>query len=280
MEQSEEKEDIKSESLNKGESSAVSPVPEKKKGKKSKIIRNITDGILIVFIAIVALGEMIGLFTRSSNYGVPNVFGHQFMVVLTDSMAKDEDGKEVYPVGDGLVVKKVDLNTIKVGDDISFYWPDIRAIITHRVYQIDYEADTTTLKDFVCHGINTDATNYTPDQHQTVAPKYVLGKVTASSKALGGFIQAMQQWWVILLLIIIPCLVIAASSIHDIIKLHKMTEAQAEAKYNNNKKIKGSDNPVSSTDLLGSLSQEEKQRLKDQMVQEMLDEQKKKKGDQ
>jgi len=254
----------------------------KKKSKIYKIIIKVIDYILIAFIAIIAVLEIIGFATKSSNFNVPNIGGYQFLTVATDSMAYDADGNEVYPVGIGLICKKVDMDEIAVGDDITFYAksfgvPEVNGVctITHRVFEIEYYTDTQDVKDFKCHGINVNSTNFTPSQTQVVTPELVLGEIVGTSQFMGNFVTAMQQWWVVLLLVIIPAGIIAVSSVIDIIKVKNTPEAELEAKYgegsNDNTK------PEDPEDPLSNISEEDRKALKEQMIKEMLES--KKKGD-
>jgi len=239
----------------------------KKKGPFA-IFRKIFEYILIAFIAVVAVAEVVGLATRSSNFGVPNIFGYQFLVVATDSMAVDENGEEVYPVGIGLICKKVDVSTIEVGDDITFYWEPIQSTITHRVYEIETD-DSGSPVSFLCHGINVNATYYSPTQYQEVPVDQVLGKIVHKSYVLGDFITAMQTPYVVILLIFVPASFIAVSSVIDMLNIKKMSEEELEEKYGDEKgkKKKKKEDP---NDPLSGLSEEEKASLKKQMIEEML----------
>jgi len=245
--------------------------PKKKKSPMS-YVRKVLDYVLIIFIAVIAVAEVVGLATKSSNYDVPNIFGYQFLVVETDSMAEDEFGNEVYPVGVGLICQKVDVDTIEVGDDITFYWSSINSTITHRVYEIETD-DNGEVESFLCHGINANAELYNASQFQDVSVDLVLGKIVAKSYALGNFITAMQTPYVVILLIIIPAGFITVSSVIDMINVKKMSEEELEEKYGEGKGKK--DKPqVDPNDPLAGMSEEEKEELKKQMIEEILDSEK------
>lgn len=254
------------------EQEIVEDIEEKEKKKKKSpmtYFRKVFDYVLIIFIAFIAVAEVVGLATRSSNYNVPSIFGYQFLVVETDSMAEDEFGNEVYPVGVGLICQKVDVDTIEVGDDITFYWSSINSTITHRVYEIDTD-DEGAVESFLCHGINVNAEQYDASQFQTVSPDLVLGKIVSKSYALGNFITAMQTPYVVILLIIIPAAFIAVSSVIDMINVKKMSEEELEEKYGDGKDKKDK-TQVDPNDPLAGMSEEEKEELKKQMIKEMLD---------
>src|SRR5574344_2010035 len=106
--------------------STANPSPKKKKA----LWKVILDWVFGIFIVTIIAVEGYGLLTAKNNYNVPNFFGYQIMHVLTDSMEKnykDDSSIHEYPVGDGVIVKKVDFSLItsttftKNGQEITFY---------------------------------------------------------------------------------------------------------------------------------------------------------------
>ena len=61
------------------------------------------------------------------------LLGYQVYTVLSGSM------EPAYSVGDLIYVKKVDVNTIKVGDPITFVYNEELMVATHRVVRVDAE---------------------------------------------------------------------------------------------------------------------------------------------
>lgn len=269
-------------------------------------IMSVVDAILTIFIVLVAALEITAVATKGNNYGVPSIMGYQISVVVTDSMAKDEDGKTLYPVGDGIICKKVDFDSINIGDDVFFHayitgtvegvtTSDTEINIIHRVF--GEGTDSNNNKYYLAHGVNKDATNYSASQAQIIyatnttsslstvdyngesykvnARGVLLGKLVSSSTVLGGFVNAMQQPVTIILLIIIPCVIIAISSIVDIVKVKNTPDEELEAKYGDGSKAPTKPEPK--TDLSG-YSEEEKEKLKKQMLEKMLEDAKNNKG--
>ena len=271
------------------------------KAKKSVFqkIMGVVDTILTVFILLVAALEITAVATKGNNYGVPSVFGYQISVVVTDSMAKDENGETLFPVGDGIVCKKVDFDSIQIGDDIFFHayvtgtvegvtTPEAEINIIHRVF--GQGTDTYGAKYYLAHGVNKDATNYSASQAQIIyadpssasvssidyngesysinAKGVLLGKLAVSSPVLGGFVNAMQNPVTIILLIIIPCGVIAVSSIIDIVKVKNTPDEELDNGYRGSSD-KPNTKPEPDNDLSG-FSEEEKEKLKKQMLEKML----------
>jgi len=239
--------------------------------KKEKIVKHpllqkifnwIFGSLAILICAFAITYQVVSTISRSNNYGVANFFGYQTMVIATDSM------EPIYEVGTGIIVKKVPVNEIKVGDDISFYYQinGTGVIITHRVEEIKLnevvnEEQTYT---FICHGINKDSDQCSGDctyQTQTVKGEYVLGKVIGSSKLLGGFYSFIMTPYGLVTLILIPGCYLIVSSIIDIVKATKKDKEETKKK-----RLEGN------ISALDELSEEDKERLKEDLLNEILEE--------
>lgn len=242
----------------------------KPKSKTKKIISWIVYGFFGALFAAVLIFQIIGLSTKKSNYGVPRFGKYQLNLVLTDSMEPE------YPVGTLLIVKKVDASTLKVGDDVTFYYAPWSStfdnpIVTHRIYTIKLtspeKAEGEGQYTITTHGINT-ASKSSPDgagdctkQFQTFTEKQVLGKVVSKSKALGAFFNFISSIWGLLVLLVVPALYVIITSGIDIYKAVKEEEKAEEVA----KKEESSSN-------ISMLSDEDKKRLKEELIQEMMKE--------
>ena len=82
----------------------------------------------IVSTALVVIMVLCAVFLMGSR-----VMDYQCFTVISGSM------EPKYSVGDLIYVKKVDANTIKVGDDITFILNEDLVVATHRVVRIDAE---------------------------------------------------------------------------------------------------------------------------------------------
>lgn len=87
-----------------------------------KKVWSITSGILVVVMVLCAL------FLMGSR-----LFGFQCYTVISGSM------EPTYSVGDLIYVKEVDVDSIKVGDPITFVLNENLVVATHRVVEIDAE---------------------------------------------------------------------------------------------------------------------------------------------
>jgi len=204
-------------------------------------------GLIVVFAFLFQIETSI---TRNDNYGVGSFFGYQTLVILTDSM------EPKYKVGSGVIVKKVSFEDIKVGDDITFFYTSISHIMTHEVLEVKLNEDKTYT--FICHGINKESNQCSGDctyQTQTVEQKYVLGKVVASSEFLGSLYNYLLTPYGLVTLVLIPGAYLIGSSVFDIFKASKGEKKKAKA----------------ADDHLSSLSEEEKEALKNDLLNEILE---------
>src|SRR5574344_1609201 len=224
--------------------------------------------ILVVLIAgFVLTYQIVGSVTRSSNYGVANFFGYQTLVSATDSM------NPVYPVGDAVIVKKVDPSTIEVGDDLTFYYNEL--IYTHRLESVTSNDGVYT---FRCHGINTKSDQCGGGdctyQTQTFTDKYLLGKVVASSKFVGGFYNFLIQPYGLVVLVLVPGSYLIISSIVDIVKAKKLEKETKNSEGGEAIVLKGEGDEQDKEIIL---TEEDKKRLKKEYLEELTAEMEKEK---
>lgn len=210
----------------------MSQLPKKKKSVISRVISGILGALVILMIGL----EGYGLFSARSNYGVPNFFGYQFLVIQTDSMDR---GPNTYPVDMGIVVKKVAPETLVAstdfynydGDVITFYRRLDRRVVTHRIIDIETNANGLV---FVCLGDNLNAQTC-PDGGCTLSnvdriPEAdVLGKVIDKSPALGTAYNFLSNPVTMLLVVLLPLAVLVVLSALDFIKAVKTKEQPVTA---------------------------------------------------
>jgi signal peptidase I len=244
--------------------------PKDKDKKKSKKIRSIIEWVIsgvLVGAALILIGFRI--YQKKTN---TSIFGVQYPIVLTDSMEPD------YKVNDVLVVKKVDVSTLKVGDDITFYWDltgkgDVYPM-THRILFINYFENAEDNEGYHynigTHGINTHSNQCgVPEgcditwQTQLLHEDVIIGKVARKSFVL----KAMTSVWGLIVLILAPCLYIMITSVWDMFKKIDEQDKLVEAEVSTNGEVKS--NP------LAGLSKDEIEQLKKEMMEEILNKGKK-----
>ena len=257
----------------------------KEKKPKSKA-RKIVDWVVTGIFATLLVGVGVIQIINKTNKG-QFVLGPQFQRVLTDSMAP------VYKINDIIVVEKTTaedlfkrVNEKKQQVDLSFKWNvnGQEVSMTHRLITVSYSAEPqndpitgeTYQYTFVAHGINTrsefckigdeygDCTYQTQEFHEAS----IIGRVTRKSYVM----TFATSIWGLLVLLLIPCMYLIISSGIDIYKALK--DADEEEKAAAEGKVVGEVSEPSSEssnkDPLAGLSEKEKEKLKKQMLDEML----------
>ena len=249
----------------------------KPKSKARKIIDWVITGVFATLIVGLAVVQIINKTTKNQN-----VFGAQYQKVLTDSMAP------TYKVNDIIFLTKADPEDLKQrvdanqDVDVSFKWTvnGSEVSMTHRLMSATYteavQVDPITGENyhytFVAHGINThsefckigdqygDCTNQTQEFHEGS----LIGRVVRKSH----FMTFATSIWGLLVLLLVPCMYLIIASVIDICKAldDKEEEGPAEGEPN---KIGTKEDP------LAGLSEKEKEKLKKQMLDEMLGKSKK-----
>ena len=256
--------------------SGKSKKEKKPKSKARKIIDWVITGVFATLIVGLAVVQIINKTTKNQN-----LFGAQYQKVLTDSMSP------TYKVNDIITLTKANAADLKkrvdAGQDVdvSFEWKvngqDVS--MTHRLISVtyseeplmDYAKNKEYHYTFVAHGINkqsewckgTGGYMDCTDQTQEFNEHALLGRVVRKSY----FMTFATSIWGLLVLLLVPCMYLIIASVIDICKaLDDKEEVPAEGEP-----------PQVGTkeDPLAGMSEKEKERLKKQMLDEMLGKSKK-----
>ena len=263
----------------------------KPKSKARRIIEWVLTGIFIALFGVFAAGQIDGMIHKKDNYGQTISFGFGSFVILTDSMEPD------YMTDSAIITYKEGLESVydryqksltdeTIHIDITFMdvyaisfkptsHPDLtqqtpatNAVMTHRLRELHVD-NTKALGEgryiFVVSGINTSEHQAQAGQYQVFTEKQYLGVVQANSKVLGGFYRFISSPWGLLVFLLIPAFYLVITSVLDIFSAMKDNEEGDSGGDNNN-------TPSS----LDDLSKEDRERLKKEMLEEMLN----KKGEQ
>ena len=271
----------------------------KPKSKARKIIEWVLTGIFVALFAVIGIAQIDGMVHKKDHYNQALKFGYGTFVVQTESMEPD------YKQGDALVTYYDDAdklyNDYVAGKkiDVTFYYDDstrlpgarpqkaenqvltecIAApgypIITHRVREIQLNEGVEKGKGkytFIVAGINDSVASATDSngniyQYQAFSEKAILGRVVIGSAFLGGIFSFVSSIWGLLILLLIPAFYLIITSVIDIFKAYKEPEEAPAAASSN------SEGTTNSGTL--ELSEEDKKRLKEELLEEMLN---KKKG--
>lgn len=280
-------------------------VQKKPKSKARKIIEWVLTGLFLVLFAIVGIAQIDGMVHKGEHHGQMLKFGYGTFVVKTESM------EPKYKKGDALVTQLQSFEKIykdyQAGKDIDVtFWYDINAynevvasefavpqnnpqltelispatypIITHKVMEIRINESKKAGEGryyFIAAGINdsvasaVDPNTGKVKQYQVFTEKYLLGRVVIGSAFLGGVFSFVSSIWGLLILLLIPAFYLIITSVIDIFKAYKEPEEAVEGAGEG---VEGA--PSNNKEI--DLSEEDKKRLKEELLQEMLS---KKKGD-
>lgn len=255
----------------------------KEKSKARKIIEWVLTGVFALLFVGLAAGQIDGMIHRKENFGQSLRFGYGSFVVETDSMEPE------YPVHTAIITHKEDpeklYQAFTSGEtlDITFFHgyrnasfhPDDASLntqisltyvpMTHRIREIHIDESVEKGKGrymFVAAGINSGGVASLKGQYQLFTEEYILGRVVVNSPALGVVFRFVSSPWGLLVLLLIPAFYLVITSVMDIFKALKEPDqipAQGEEKK---------------TSGAVELSEKDKERLKKQMLEEMLSKQK------
>ena len=265
----------------------------KPKSKARKIIEWVLTGIFFVLFAVAGIAQIDGLVNKNKHYGQQIRFGYSTFVVKTESM------EPKYMVDSAIITYLDDVDKIydlyKKGEDVdvTFYdaytanteytqpidHPELTMrtrpaeypIITHRVREIHVNPSVAKGEGkytFIVSGINTGFAAATDKdgniyQYQAFTEKELLGRVVVGSAFLGGVFGFVSSVWGLLILLLIPSFYLIITSVIDIFKAYKEPDEELAT---------ANGAPASN----GELSEEDKKRLKEELLQEMMN---KKKGE-
>ena len=264
----------------------------KPKNKARKIIEWVLTGLFLVLFAIAGVAQIDGLVNKNKHYGQQIRLGYATFVVKTESMEPKymvdsaiitylEDADKIYEryqKNEDIDVTFYDVYTAETEYTKPLNHPELTMrtnpaeypIITHRVKEIHVNnalAKGEGKYTFIVAGINTGvgaATNANGEiyQYQVFTEKELLGRVVIGSAFLGGVFNFVSSIWGLLILLLIPSFYLIIVSVIDIFKAYKEPEEQAAT---------ASGAPVASNpSITKELSEEDKKRLKEELLQEML----------
>ena len=266
---------------------------EEKKVKKPKsltrkIIEWIFTGIFAALFLVIGIAQIDGMVHKKDHYGQSIRFGFGTFVVQTASMEpkykvesaivtyleKPEQIFKRYENGETIDVTFFDAyeasNQYTVPSQAHPELTDRTSAtglpMTHRVQEMKKGDDGHYY--FITAGINTGVSSALDSegrikQYQVFTEKELLGRVVIGSAFLGGVFNFVSSPWGLLVLLLIPAFYLVITSVIDIFKAYKEPEEETEGAP---KVDKGSID----------LSEADKKRLKEELLEEML---KKKKGD-
>lgn len=269
----------------------------KEKKKKSKLrvtIEWILTGLFVALFVVFGVGQIDGMIHKNEHHGQMLRFGWSTYVVWTDSMEPqypvnsaiitylDSEEAIVSAYSNGLTVDITFMNNASSNPDYDYREAAqyiktepyasggtmvyANAIMTHRLVEI---VNYNGVNYFVTAGINDKGEYSRQSQFQVCTYDKIVGVVKVGSPFLGGVFNFMSSPFGLLIFLLVPALYLAITSVIDILKALKDTDEEGE---------EASDKPKLSS--LNNLSTKDRERLKKEMLDEMLkNKAKKKDGD-
>ena len=261
----------------------------KPKSKTRKIIEWVLLGIFLLFAGFVGAGQIDSMIHKNENYGQSLRFGVGSFIVLTNSMEplykKDsalitykENFDEVYAryqsvksTGGYVDITFANIETGIFISDSEFENQEFSSIhggqkittnqvMTHRIREIHVD-NTKKYGEgkyiIVTAGINTGGVSSLEGQYQISTEKQYLGTVKINSPFLGAIFGFISSIWGLLILLLIPAGILIFTSAKDIFKTLKENEAPSEGE-------------VQKVDALENISDKDRERLKQELLDEMI----------
>ena len=271
------------------------------KSKARKIIEWVLTGIFLAFFGVVMVGQIDGMIHRKDHYNQQIRLGYATFVVQTESMEPEikkdsaivtylEDPKVIvdrFNKGETINLTFMDVAFDKVvpereGNEALTYQTNNSGTptnipMTHRLREVQEVPDVAVGQGhyiFICAGINDSVAAATDGQgniyqYQAITERELLGVVVANSAFLGGVFSFIGSPFGLLALLLIPAFYLVITSVLDIFKAYKDPEEEAAVVGPNGEQVSGASQGK-------ELSEEDKKRLKEELLKEMMN---KKKGE-
>ena len=280
----------------------------KPKSKARKIIEWVFLGIFMAICVVILAGQIEGMVNAKKHYGQTLRFGYATFVVKTDSMEpempvksaiitkyesaaslynnftkKQQAGKTIDEIRlDITFMDVLRINGMHPSDTTHIYETNPTGYpMTHRVFEIQVRQDVKVGNGrfvFFASGINDQSQEWRKEQYQMFTEKEMLGTVKVRSTFLGGVFGVISSPIGLLIFLMIPAFYLVITSVMDIFKAYKeedepkeVTEgASSDGSGETTNQENGTENGEGNTDVLANLSEEERKRLKEELLQEMI----------
>lgn len=188
-----------------------------KKITKNPVLKLINNIIYVILFLIVASVLFVVILQRASNNAIA-LGGVRVFNIISESMIPK------YNIGDVLVVKSIEPQNIKVGDDIAYIGQEStfnQKIVTHQVIKIDYENG-----EYIFHTKGIANILEDPLVHQN----QVFGKVVYKIWILSFISKILSNVYVVFFGIFVPIVVLIFWTILKLKGLVEVEEYEEEIK--------------------------------------------------
>lgn len=267
----------------------------KTKIKKSKARRIIEWCLTIVFGAVflvVAVATIEGMINKDKNCGQSLRFGFGTFIVQTDSM------EDQYPKQSAIITHKDDVKdvynaylSLKENEfiDITFFdgahcsyndakpsnpnftitsqTTPTKMVMTHRLREMKFKDNNYI---FIVSGTNTGGMLSKEGQWQSFTQSSYIGVVKSSSQFLGHVLGFVSSVWGLFILLLIPAFYLTIVSVLDIFKKIKDVPDTPNQIDTTSGEINEETKPSNPNVDLSTLSDKERERLKQELLEELL----------
>lgn len=269
----------------------MSDKPKKKKSKARSIIEWTLTIVFGAFFLVAGVAQIDGMIHQKDNYGQTLRFGYGSFLVLTSSM------EPVYPVNSAIITHKDDPKAIfdaylggetvditffntgeyyemPEGEGMEIYTECVTSphtVFTHRLFYAKEYPNVEVGEGryhFFVKGINSAGDDWKERQYQVFTEKEILGRVLVNSNFLGWTFRVMSSPWGLLIFLLVPASYLVIVSVLDIFKAMKEPDEPTSGG--------GSGGSGSGEDPLAGLSEEQKSKLMDELLSDMMNEEAKK----
>lgn len=164
--------------------------------KVVEAIKKFVLGVVGVVFFVFALAMTV-LLLNYNDYGVTQ-FGTKSLIIINDQVSNDD-----YLDGDLVVVSKVNLEKIEVGDTIFAYKLDSRGVPTIQIGKVG----NVYLEDGAIAFENGE----------TYSDKFIAGKESKIYNNVGLFLSIVESKWGFLFIVLVPCFLIFIYQIYALI---------------------------------------------------------------
>ncbi len=258
----------------------------KPKSKARRIIEWVIIGIFGALFLVVGAGQIESMVNKDTYFSQPIRFGLGNFIVKTDSMVPE------YPKGTAIITLRKDpeviYNEFISGKTVDITFMDactvtneytkptdskyndrtkpLNMAMTHRLREVHINPNAEKWKGryvFIVAGINSQGIASREGQYQAFTDRYLLGEVIIHSDFLGGVFGFVASPWGLFVLLLVPAFYLVIVSVLDIFKALKEPQAAAAGDTPSEPKNTGSS--------LAGLSEADKARLKQEMLNQMLE---------
>ena len=164
--------------------------------KVLEVIRKILLGTIGVAFFIFALIMTI-LLLSYNDYGVTQ-FGNKSLIIINDEVSNDD-----YDKGDLVIVERVKIEKIEVGDELFVYRVDAKGVPTIQIGKVGT--------------VYVEEKAIAFENGETYSEEFIAGEETETYANIGTFLSVIESQWGFLFIVLVPCFLIFIYEIYSLI---------------------------------------------------------------